>query len=91
MIEATDEVREITIRRTTKLELGLVAALIINVGAIVGFAFSMVSKVDTVISNMNQLRDDVKTLSNGIADMSVLRYRVEQLERQVSEIQKKQP
>jgi hypothetical protein len=71
-----DEVHGKTIRRTTKLELGLVVARIINVAAVVAFAVTMATKVDTVIENMARLSADVRILSSGAAEAAVLRYRM---------------
>lgn len=68
---------EYTIRKTTKLELGLVGALILNgigIGIFVGQVRSLTAKVDDMTLEMRANRAQAP-------EVAVLKYRVEQLEK----------
>ena len=72
---------EFTVRRSTKLELGLAIGLLINFGGVVAFATTMVNKVDQVTKSVDEAVVEIKTLRSQAPELAVLRYRVEQLEK----------
>ena len=71
------EAHDHTIRRTTKLELGLAIGLIVNavgIGIFIGTVAALKDDVGDVIAEVRAIREQAP-------DLAVLKYRVDQLEK----------
>lgn len=74
--------RDHVIRKSTKVELGLAAGLTVNLVAVVWFAATMASKVDTVTEQMRDAITEIRAIRSQAPAAAVLQYRVEKLEEQ---------
>lgn len=72
--------RDFTIRRTTKLELGLAVGLLVNAIGIAVFATTIVGRVSAVTDSVKEAIVEIRAMRAQAPDLAVLKYRVEQLE-----------
>jgi hypothetical protein len=73
-----------TLRRTTKLELGLAGGMAMVLVAVVAFGITLRETVDDMKSDLADALIDLRVIKQQAPDLAVLRYRVEQLERDLS-------
>jgi hypothetical protein len=69
-----------TLRRTTKLELGLAGGMAMVLVAVVAFGITLRETVDDMKSDLEDALIDLRVIKQQAPDLAVLRYRVEQLE-----------